>query len=286
MNLGRLAYQVRHSRFLEGFEGLWNFARPAYKKLLLAASGGKGVFARVNGVDQFWFVNRHSYEITWEPEEYAALDRLIRPGTTVVDAGAHDGLYTLALAKRVGPAGRVHAFEPSPDTFEILQANCRNNGFADRVVAENCLVGEFEGEADFQWVPGEASPLNTATGKVDHLASLAARTIRRPMITLDAYCARRGIRPDLIKMDVEGFELNLIRGARETLRQNEGLILLMELHPKSLERLGHSVAELVDCLAGSGCETVSLDGGPLTPIPPDCDSTFNFPALARRRAAR
>jgi len=280
-NPARWAYAIRHSPALARFEGLWALLRPAYKKMLRSTSGGRGVHARVNGVDDFWFVNRHSYAITWEPEEYAALDRHVKPGMTVFDVGAHDGLYTLALAKRVGAHGRVVSFEPSPDTFEVLRTNVANNGFSDRVRTENCLVGDREAEVDFHWVADESSPLNSAATGVEHLASAEARTIRRPMITLDAFCAREGITPNLIKMDIEGFELNLLRGAQETLR-SASPILFMELHPVSLNNLGQSVDELSEFLKGLGYSIGSVTGGPLPTVPDPCDSTFNIAALATR----
>src|SRR5438128_9459358 len=79
----------------------------------------------------------------------------VQPGDTIVDVGAFIGLYTIALAKRVGPSGKVVAFEPDPDNFTALKAHVELNNVSDRVELIQAAVGTQDGATSFE--TGKAS---------------------------------------------------------------------------------------------------------------------------------
>src|SRR5437762_1103185 len=83
---------------------------------------------------------------TYEPETQQALRKLIRPGMTVFDVGANSGYFTLLMADRVGPAGRVYSFEPHPANFELLLSNIQANSLA-HVHAFKLALSDRRGEA-------------------------------------------------------------------------------------------------------------------------------------------
>lgn len=240
-----------HGRFRAAVRG-------AYRRGLLLLTGGRGPLVTVNGTDRFRFVSRYSDRIEWEPELYARLDELLAPGMIVVDIGAHDGLFAMAMAGRIAPSGVVHAIEPAPDSFEALGRNVRNNGLADRVRGHNLLVGEREDEIDFFWMPGGVSLINSPIANIGGPDIAPRRTVRRKVVTLDSWAAAEGVTPDLLKIDVEGFELNVIRGARGIISGGNPPLIIMEVHTRLLRELGQSVDELLGELRGLGYDIEDL----------------------------
>lgn len=155
------------------------------------------------------------------------------PGETVIDLGANLGVFATRAARLVGPGGRVVAVEPHPANFERLAANARRNGLT-WVAPVNAAAGE---------APGEAALFVHERG-INHSLSLArasSRTLPVRVTTVDALVAELGLtRVDLIKLDIEGFVPQALRGARETLRR---------FHPRlAIERDEGAESEGLDAL--------------------------------------
>ena len=161
---------------------------------------------------------------TWEPEVIGAVTATIKSGMTVVDIGAHIGYYTLLFAKCVGPNGRVVAFEPLPVNFELLKRNIQLNElpyvqtFSQAVFSRN--------EEIILTVPDDLP--HSGDASVYH--SRGTKQFRVPAIALDTFCDSSGLRPDILKMDVEGAEYEALLGAAET---------IAKCHPKLLIELHH-----------------------------------------------
>jgi FkbM family methyltransferase len=166
-----------------------------------------------------------------ENHESALIERILRPGMTVVDVGANHGLFSLEAALLIGRAGLVHAFEPTPSTRALLVRNLAANGVSNVRVFPAAL-GAAPGAARLR-VHGAMSGLNTlAAQDVVWNGKLlrADNIIEVPVTTLDAHAGAENLdRIDFLKIDVEGFELSVIRGARGLLRSGRVVRLLLEI---------------------------------------------------------
>jgi FkbM family methyltransferase len=190
--------------------------------------------------------------LSWNPQEYAAFREAVRPGAVVLDVGANVGAYTLMFAEWVGFGGRVYAFEPAPDARTGLLTHLRLNHVEDRVEVSGAAMSSSVGQVPFGLHPfGGASSLQVDSAD-------AVRVIDVPAETLDHFCAARRLRPDVIKIDVEGAELDVLRGGRETLvRPN--VQVFVEFHPAVWEQRGIARAAIEQELARSGFTAESLD---------------------------
>lgn len=226
------------------------------------ATRNRGIVVELNGDSLRLTPAYATYHATrgFEPEVHEAVTRKIGSGMSVLDVGAHVGLFTLAAALRVGPTGRVVAFEPSPATLANLHRHVALNGFGDRVEVVPAVVGEVEGETSF-FIHGETMSASIARASVDELSpgqrAMPATEIHVPVVTLDGFCARRGIRPDHVKIDVEGGELQVLRGAEELLLSTADVVC--EIHPAQLEAAGDSEEALIAFVTGHGRRLVTID---------------------------
>ncbi|MGX5830126.1 FkbM family methyltransferase [Mesorhizobium sp. 43Arga] len=187
----------------------------------------------------------------------------LRPGETFVDVGANVGQLSLVAARRVTSSGRTIAIEAHPRTCGFLRGNVRLNGFPIEI--HNVAVGSECGELFF--TNFRSDDMNFAYAASPRSGS----ALRVPVATLDSIICER--RVDLLKVDVEGFECDLLRGAAQTLRNCR--CLYIEDSEPNLRRAGSSRAELYDRLIDRGfelfhvrekqLERVSVQGaGPLT----------------------
>jgi FkbM family methyltransferase len=179
----------------------------------------------------------------FEPNEFAFVDRVLKPGMTFIDVGANDGYYTLFAARRVGPAGRVVAVEPSSRERAHLQRNLGRNGLENvQVVA--AALGAEPGVVDLHLAHGVHAGHNTL-GEFAHDDVVRASSERVPLDTLDAVVARHGLsQVDMVKIDVEGGEAGVIAGARQVLTTMRP-VLLMELNDRALHAQGQSAVVLL-----------------------------------------
>lgn len=144
-------------------------------------------------------------------------------GREFIDVGANAGVYTVAGSE--GGAFKVHAFEAHPATFALLRENVSGNG-RDNVVLENAAVSDAAGFLRFSDLAG--SPVNHV------MESGEAGGIEVPAIRLDDYAARLGLRPVGMKVDVEGHEVPVLRGAERILKDSVQFVFLEENHPGPL----------------------------------------------------
>ncbi len=179
----------------------------------------------------------------YEPKEYELLSRLLEPGMTFFDVGAHVGYYTLLASKRVGAGGRVVAFEPDTRNFQLLTENVRSNGLTN-VEPVNMAVGSHDGDLQLYRDPDYAGD-----HRIHAIAGRASITVR--CTTLDAFCSG-GSGPDVMKMDVQGAEGEVLAGMMRLLREAPPRAIVAEYWPAELASVGTDPQQLVDGVLASG----------------------------------
>ena len=218
----------------------------------------------------------------FEETEIRFVQRLLRPGMTVLDIGAHHGLYTLLAAKRVGRRGRVIAFEPSPRECRRLARHVRMNRCSNAEI-EACALGQESGEADLFVVEGFRDWGNSL--QPPDVPEPTSR-VRVPLRRLDDLLAARGIeRVDFIKLDAEGGELAVLQGARRLLQTAPRPAILAEVEDIRTRPWGYPAREIMQLLARWNYRWFALsEMGALYPVSPDEDSCdANFVALPDER---
>ena len=200
---------------------------------------------------------------TPDPHEMAFLERYLRPGDKVIDAGANVGIYTLFLASLVGPKGRILAFEPDPKAAGRLRENIELNRLAN-VTVRQAAVSDFIGTADFTQ--------GADTGN----ALYSVRTYDQPPQQVEVTTFDAEIRDKFVvcKMDVEGAELPALKGAAQLLAVKNPPVWLIELSEKMQAKTGSSVAQVEDWLKDHGYDLWRYD--------PHANALVPFVSLPRK----
>jgi FkbM family methyltransferase len=203
------------------------------------------------------------FKIYTDRSERQLLRRILFAGAVVVDAGANIGIYSELLSRCVGPTGVVHSFEPSPDNFKRLAAATHR---LPNVRLSKGAVGDHSGKSQLY----VSDKLN-----VDHRAYMAdgdsRRTMPIEMVALDDYF-KPGERVDLLKMDIQGYELHALRGANRVLEDNPDIKLLVEFWPYGLKQAGASWVDLIAALERKGMVIRQVSNNGLIPFHPDSTS--------------
>ena len=205
---------------------------PAIEKLASAFNGlalwrreqpvwGRRMRARTFDRSLYLWMHRHGF---MGVAERAALGALVKPGMTVVDVGANLGLYSLLLADLVGLTGRVVSFEPDPDLCALLTENCGVNA-AKNVDLQHVALGLGSDRMVLQRL--------TLNSGDNHLGSSERPAFCRPVeVEVAAFDALMpDLRPHFIKIDVQGWELRVLRGMDRALRGAELSGLFIEIWP-------------------------------------------------------
>lgn len=192
-------------------------------------------------------------ESHWEPYESSLMSKLLRRGMTFVDVGAHVGYYSLLAAQVVGPTGLVVSFEPSPDNFALLTENVRLNGFSKTILTEHAALGAECGEANLylsSYNTGDHRMYSTLPDDDNTFnAGARRRSVQVSVASLDEYLSRRGIsQVDMIKIDVQGAEMDVLKGMKGTLLHKPQPILFTEFWPHGLLRFGTEPQTVLDFL--------------------------------------
>lgn len=164
---------------------------------------------------------------TREVEHKIILERVLRPGMTVFDIGANIGYYALMELGLLGPDGKLVAIEPSPSNVELLKRNLALNGFGSVPVIQSA-VSDTEGERAFHL--SHQSNLGTFHDTGSGIQHLSGESIDVPTMTVPQIAAEHGT-PDLLRMDVEGHEVEVIGGMLKDIRKGKlKPMILFETH--------------------------------------------------------
>ncbi len=161
---------------------------------------------------------------TWEMDVEAVLGRLLRRGDRVAEVGANMGYHTLTMAEAVGPEGQVHSFEANPAVLPLLRATIAVNGFGGRVTLYPVAALDAPGDVSFS-----SDPEHIGSGHLAFEGEAAnySRRVTVPAVTLDAALAALPS-IQLLRMDAEGSEPRVLRGAAELIARSPGLRIVTE----------------------------------------------------------
>lgn len=214
--------------------------------------------------------------------------RLARPGATVIDIGANFGYYAVTTAVALKRVCRLYAFEPFPETFDLLRRHVEANGLTDVIVPQPFAVSDVSGRATIHgWAGTEVNSGAATLGSPTDGCSTSGVDVE--VVAIDDWVGRNGIaRVDVMKVDAEGFEERVFLGASRVLRR-DAPTLMFELHTRMLRRAGTTPERVVDLVheLGYRCFVARRERlVPLSGLPADGDyfNVFAFPEPPRPRS--
>jgi FkbM family methyltransferase len=217
----------------------------------------------------------------WQPDVSDLVARLVRPGMTVIDAGANLGFVSVQASKLVGPTGRVYCIEADPSNIPILRANLWRNGCANAKVLPVAAWSE-RAELNLKVVP--------EGGLFTHVSAGPPQTATVPAYRLDQLVAER---VDYLKIDCEGTDHLVLRGAAGLFERNPDLIATVEFTPDLTTHTGHTAQDILNTYEEMDLKPYMVSvGGFLRPTTYDrlassgSDErviTFDFAVSPRRR---
>ena len=225
---------------------------------------------------------------TYEPASMLALQRVLWPGAVMFDVGANVGLCTLAGATRVGAMGHVYAFEPSSRERVTLEKNVTLNRCGNVTIIP-AAAADRSGAGTLRVAAGQHRGQNTLAPIFAYPSVSVEREEAVPLVSLDDLWRARTVRlPDVLKIDVEGSELQVLRGATAVLRESMPVVIF-EINDTLLEASGASRAEVGQFLTALGYTLHRLDDATAALVPvatlAGVDSE-NFVALPPHKASR
>lgn len=211
--------------------------------------------ARFSITTQTFFKREHHVR-TW-------LSERLKLGHVFFDVGAHHGWDSMWTLPLVGKEGKVYSFEPSPANLSILEWHRRSNNFSQWAIVPKA-VSDVDAEEEFFLVDSGDSPMNSLTTGDPGMPFMSGRDIRKTSIqtiTLDTFCSEVCLRPNLVKIDVEGAELLVLRGSVKLLSESCPTIILA-VHPYWLPK-GHSTRQIFELLSEWGYTMYNSQGRPV-----------------------
>lgn len=220
----------------------------AMNSLLSSGSIGRGIAAILHAA--VW-AQRHALG-KYDTAEMGLLNDLDLLNRVAIDVGAHAGNWTVNLAHRVGPAGLVVAYEALPHYAHSLSMSMRLMRITN-VKVRPVAVGDREHTISLRW-RSNGNELLTGKTHVEPGRAPSSDVVKVQMVSLDHDLKLLGIRPrevGFVKIDVEGAELMVLKGASNLLNAGRPVVYL-EAEPAWLKRVGHSVNELFDTMHSHG----------------------------------
>jgi FkbM family methyltransferase len=203
----------------------------------------------------------------YELDTARVIRRILRPGDTFIDGGANIGYFSLLAAKRVGPTGRVHAFEPQPDNRARLAEHVEANGLSG--IVEIHPVALFDRRGTIELHTLENTQANHGQSTFFTAAGTATRKVSVETVRLDDYLP--AVVPRLVKLDIEGAEPYAIAGMTAILKAHQPAVIV-ELSPAIVARAGLSIRASIDRLLDAVPEyRVSVIGWRLATLNPATD---------------
>lgn len=206
-----------------------------YKKILLQIDTGEEIGKRIY------------YYRSYEPDQEARLMELMKPGDIFFDIGANIGIFSL-LAASCG--AKVIAFEPSKKVYKLLRKNIEINNYQNSILTVSEAVSDRKGVTHFF----ETRSGNLGVGRIINFNPNDQKESYEVTINTLEYFVKKFGKPNVLKIDVEGAEYLILKGASNILKEMSSRILI-EFHPKEIELFGGSIDECLCILAECGYKT-------------------------------
>ncbi|PCI29368.1 MAG: hypothetical protein COB67_04235 [SAR324 cluster bacterium] len=258
----KVAYVVNEfSRtFLKDPEFMRKTVKPVVLAGLKLLFGRRGIKVNIGGQGEvrmspiFYFSNWENFG-GQHNKGYASCVQACDGKQIFLDIGAHIGLYSLPISKRLSKDGRIFAFEPSSVNYKTLQDHIHMNQ-ADSIIPLPHLVGAISlDQVDFYEDTDQISPMNS----IACTSKTPIKVTRKKQISVDEFCQDMKIIPDVIKIDVEGAEIEVLKGAKKTLREHDPKIFL-SVHPVHIKALGKTLDDLASIIEEIGYIPQTVEG--------------------------
>ena len=253
-----MAWDRRIIQLLGGESWVTRGLQRIHGSVLRAVYASRAMPRKVNGVPVL-VASEHRWYFAPQYDASVAgyLRTRVRPGSVCLSVGANLGMYPLQFAHWSAPSGIVYAFEPNPDTAAALRRHIAMNRLADRVEVVERAISDRPGTATFH-----SAGLDGMSRLGEPNPGLAGRTrsIEVLVDTLDQFCKDRGLRPAALMMDIEGFEIAALVGARDLFTAGPPPVTVVEIHPSAWDVAGTSRADLERLLAEYRLRAVALSG--------------------------
>jgi len=214
--------------------------------------GGQGVYKLS---PQFYFSNWENFGDKHNSGFLFCLEKSINK-KVVLDIGAHIGLYTLPLSSRISPEGKIYAFEPSEINRHYLNKNLELNKIKNVEVLPYLVGSKDIQNVEFYEDKKQVNPMGGII--LSKYMKDNATITHKQMISLDAFCQDNDIHPELIKIDVEGAEIDLLLGAKNILLLHKPVIVL-SLHPQYIKIMNQSLSDLRSYLEEVNFRCLTID---------------------------
>ncbi len=202
-----------------------------------------------------------------DKQEMELMRSYIKKGDTIIDVGANIGFYAKMFADLAGPEGKVYGYEPDHYNFSLLEKTIKNYS---NIILKKAAVSNKSGQLEFYI---------SADKNVDHRAYAPDEFATKYIvdsISLDEFPGK-DVPIDLLKVDVQGYEMQVYHGAENLLRNNPGIKIFSEFWPYGLQKAGSSKEEFYDFFTDKGFSIHLLKDGKQTLI--TLESLKSFPIL-------
>jgi len=218
--------------------------KKVYYALLDLITFGKGIPVVINNFKVRLPARYYKYfPKNYEEENFSFFKEHCKPGMITLDIGAHFGLFAVFFQKSSG--GAVYAFEPTKETLKIFKETVAINKCRDKVHVVEMAVDKEPGSANFfihSTVGGRGNTLVQ-----DAKLGMTSSSYEVKVTSVDVFVKEKGIDADCIKIDAEGAELGVLKGAAETISKRRPIILL-SIHPEPIQSRGDSLTEIWNLL--------------------------------------
>lgn len=197
----------------------------------------------------------------YEKEITDLFKRIVKEGMTFVDIGAHIGYYTLLVARLVGKTGKVYAFEPADDSYALLVKNIEINGYNNVIPVKKAISNKSGAKKLF------LNPRNKADNRLWN-SEKGYECINIEETSLDEFFETYDSKIDVIKMDIEGYEMKALQGMNNIIIKNPNLKIITEFWPGAIEGSGFSPIEFLNKLVEWGFKLYTINAADIEPADP------------------
>lgn len=203
----------------------------------------------VNDKNIFYILHEHYRQ--HEKEELKFINKNIKKGDNVIDLGANIGYYTILMSKLVGDEGKVFSFEPDPNSAEILKMNIDLNDCKNVIIVQKAVHNETN---KVKFYICDTDNRNNSM-YMEYNDSIEVESIK-----LDDYFKDYTESITFIKMDIQGSEVNVLKGMQSLLQKNRNLVLVTEIFPQALTKAGTTTDEYMKIIQDNGFKIFNSDG--------------------------